>query len=167
MIACNTLDEYLSKYGELLGKQAQDLLNPLHVPGRDPVPDFKQYLRKPLPAQGQVITGAVKALRRTNSIFKVGEQGSGKTLMAAITFHELAAGRPYRTLVFCPPQLVDKWRREILDTIPKAVVTMIGHGRQLARMDRKSRPTKAEWFVIGRDRCKLDSDWKGAAWDRT
>lgn len=167
MIACNTLDDYLSKYGELLGKQAQDLLNPLHVPGRDPVLDFKKYLRKPLPAQGQVITGAVKGLRQQNAVFVVGEQGSGKTLMASVTFHELARGRPYRALVFCPPQLVDKWKREILDTIPKACVTVIGHSKQLARMGRKSRPARAEWFVIGRDKCKLDSDWKGAAWDRT
>src|SRR4051812_15576194 len=118
MIACNTLDDYLSSYGELLGRQAQDLLNPLHVPGRDKPLDFSKYLRKPLPAQGQVITGAVKSLKHQNSTFVVGEQGSGKTLMAAVAIHEAAKGKPYRALVFCPPQLVDKWKRELLTTIP-------------------------------------------------
>ncbi len=33
----NELDSYLERYGALLGKQAQQSLAPLHVPGRDPL----------------------------------------------------------------------------------------------------------------------------------
>ncbi len=44
------LDDYLKSYGSILGKKAINALAPLHVPGRDPLPDFDDMLREPVRA---------------------------------------------------------------------------------------------------------------------
>src|SRR5579872_6247522 len=118
------LDEYLLAYGGMLGKQAERSLDPLHVPGRDPLPDL-DLLRDPFDAQAHVIEAARKALRRQKALLLVGEMGTGKTIMGVAACHAHAVGRPYRGLVFCPGQLVNKWEREIRETIPGTEVIQI------------------------------------------
>src|SRR5580658_276748 len=49
-----------------------------------------------------------------------GPAGSGKTLMSIGIAHAHANGKPYSTLVMCPPHLVLKWAREVLITVPLA-----------------------------------------------
>lgn len=160
---CTNLDEYFEKYGSILGTQAQERLQPLHVPGVDRLPDFSQYMRKPYPAQQHVITATVKALRQQKCVSIVAEMGTGKTLQAMIAVHQHANGQPYRALVFCPGQLTLKWEREILETIPGARVTLIEHCSQLNRLRKnRTKPRGIEWFVIARDRAKLGSKWTGA-----
>jgi hypothetical protein len=44
--------------------------------------------------------------------------GSGKTLMSIAIAHAHADGKPYSTIVMCPPHLVLKWAREVLTTVP-------------------------------------------------
>lgn len=162
-----TLDDYLTRYGPLLGQQAQETLDPLHVPGRDKLPDYSQFLRKPFPAQEHFIAASVKALRNQRAIMMIGEVGSGKTLCGTTTVHVHAAGRPYRALVFCPGHLVHKWSREIMDTIPGANVRHIDHCSDLNRLYEQRRPAShPEWFIIARDRAKLGSKWEPAAWKK-
>lgn len=162
----DSLEEYLLAHGPLLGKQAERSLNPLHVPGRQPLPTL-DLLRTPIEAQAHVIEAARRALRRQKSILLVGEMGTGKTLMGIAAVHAHAGGRPYRALVFCPGQLVNKWGREIRETVPGAAVVQIENWKTLLSLDRYRRPAGAEWYVVARDRAKLGAKWRPAYQVRT
>ena len=130
----DSMDAYLQNYGKILGKKAIDALAPLHVPRRDPLPDFDDLLREPFPCQQHVIAAAVKMLNAVGSGFIVGEMGTGKTLLGMTAAHKHAQqprnrggyGGRYRAIVLCPDHLIAKWCREITETIPAAVVTRFG-----------------------------------------
>jgi hypothetical protein len=155
------LDDYLLAYGSLLGKQAERSLEPLHVPGRDPLPAL-DLLRAPFEAQAHVIEAARKAFHRQKALLLVGEMGTGKTIMGMSACHAHAAGQTYRGLVFCPGQLVNKWQREIRETIPDAEVIPIENWKTLLRLDQTSKPGHVQWYVIARDRAKLGARWRPA-----
>jgi hypothetical protein len=159
--ASRNLDDFLRACGPVLGKQAERALEPLHVPGRHPLPSL-DLLREPFEAQAHVIEATRKALRRHKAVLLVGEMGTGKTLMAMAAVHVHARGRPYRALVFCPGQLVHKWEREIRATIPGAAVIQIATWKQLLRLDRIRKPVGEEWYIIARDRAKLGARWRPA-----
>src|SRR5580693_3256532 len=55
----------------------------------------------------------------------IAECGTGKTLMALSAIHVRSAGRPYSALVMAPPNIVGKWCREVLITVPGARVFII------------------------------------------
>lgn len=164
--AIKNLGEYLVTYGPLLGKQAERSLEPLHVPGRDPLPAL-DLMRPPFEAQSHVIEAARKALQRQKSVLLIGEMGTGKTIMGLATIHAHAGGRPYRALVFCPGQLVNKWEREIRETIPGAEVIQIESWKTLLTLDKTRKPGGVEWFIIARDRAKLGARWQPAYQLRT
>ncbi|MCI0462768.1 MAG: hypothetical protein L0Z62_37955 [Gemmataceae bacterium] len=155
------LDEFMRAYGPVLGRQAERSLNPLHVPGRGPLPAL-DLLRDPFEAQYHVIEAARMALRRQKALLLVGEMGTGKTLMGMTAAHAHAWGRPYRALVFCPGQLVHKWEREIRETMPGAEVIQIETWKDLLHLDRTSKPAGVQWYVIARDRAKLGAKWQPA-----
>jgi hypothetical protein len=155
------LDQYMLTHGSLLGKQAERALNPLHVPGRDPLPTL-DLTRDPFEAQEHVIEATRKALERQKALLLVGEMGTGKTIMSMAAIHAHAAGRPYRALVFCPGQLLHKWDREIRETLPGAEVIQIENWKTLLRLDRNRTPGHVEWYVIARDRAKLGAKWQPA-----
>ena len=156
-----SLEDYLLTNGPLLGQQAERSLEPLHVPGRHPLPTL-DLLRSPFDAQSHVIEAARKSLLRQKSLLLVGEMGTGKTLMGLAAIHAHAAGRSYRALVFCPGQLVRKWEREIRETIPGAEVIQIESWKTLLAQNKTRKPTGVEWYVIARDRAKLGAKWQPA-----
>ena len=85
--------------------------------------------------------------------------GTGKTLMGMAAIHAHADGQPYRAFVFCPGQLVNKWEREIRETIPgcrgnsnRKLEEFAAPGQEQAN------PRAPEWYVIARDRAKLGSE---------
>jgi hypothetical protein len=164
--AIKTLEDYLMTYGPLLGKQAERSLEPLHVPHRDRLPTLN-LLRSPFEAQSHVIEAARKALVRQKSVLLVGEMGTGKTIMGMAAIHTHAGGRPYRALVFCPGQLVQKWEREIQATIPGAEVIQIDSWKTLLSLNRNSKPGGVQWYIIARDRAKLGAKWSPAYQVRT
>ena len=62
-----------------------------------------------LPAQKHATAAALTRLETAADVVVVGEMGSGKSSIGAA----IAAGRnARRTIVLCPPHLVDKWQRE-------------------------------------------------------
>ena len=160
-----TLDQYFTDYGTLLGQQAAKATRPLHVPSSDAT-SLPELLRQPFEAQEHVVAAGAKALQRQKSILLIAECGAGKSLMGMVTIHAHANGRPYRALVFCPGQLVGKWEREILETVPDARVFQIEKWDQLPKLDR-SKPTQPTWYVIARDRAKLGAKWRPAYTMRT
>src|SRR6187399_2151991 len=118
MQTIESLDQYLTTYGTLLGQQAQRNLNPLHDPARESNhPLIKTLKRKPYRQQAAVITASVKALHRQKSLFLIGSCGTGKTVMGMAVVHCHAEGRPYRAICAVPGQISRKWQRELLETI--------------------------------------------------
>ncbi len=58
----------------------------------------------------------------------------------------------------CPGHLVEKWKREIEETIPDAAVTIIGDWKavmEIARTELGTKPDRPSYYVISRDRAKL------------
>lgn len=83
---CETLEEYLDRYGSLVADRARQAFEPLHVPSTDAVATL--VLKRPmLPAQAHVATAAVKTVQRQKAVFLCCECGTGKSQMGACTVH--------------------------------------------------------------------------------
>lgn len=184
MFDCATLDEFLGEYGPALGQATQDVMAPLHTPGKDPVDWLPKFDRQPFEPQRHVIAAGVKLLNRQKGMVLVGEMGTGKTLMGQAIAHahasrrrpgrsarrtarsnghvELGAAVPalYRALVMCPPQLCAKWARELKETIPGCRVYILETWADVYHLDPDVPPTCPTWFIIGRETAKLSSTWK-------
>jgi hypothetical protein len=52
--------------------------------------------------------------------------------------------RPYRVAVICPGQLVEKWTREIVNTVPGAIVYQVENYAQILRLARQHAEYKTE-----------------------
>lgn len=122
--------------------------------------------RKPFEAQEHRIqAGATLLLDEDQRAFILnGEMGTGKTMMA-IALSVLTHEEGYeRSLVICPPHLVYKWRREIKQTVPNAVVWILNGPDtlrkllQLRAMHKK--PTVPTYFIMGRVRMRMGFDWQ-------
>ncbi len=127
-----SLTGYLKNYGRVLARKAIRSLRPLHVPGKDPLPDFDEYQedRTPLEAQQHVAAAAIKAIDKHGAAFVIGEPGCGKTITSIAAIHEHAMrsrrkggfGGKYRCIVLCPDTLINKWKEEIETTVPDVKV---------------------------------------------
>jgi len=116
----DTYYQYLRTFSQELGARIVEMYPPLQGP-TDPLPaSLKTLLRQPLPAQALTISGVAKHLKTARSAIIVGECGTGKTLMSVAVAHTHSAARPYTAIAMCPPHLVFKWAREVLETIPHA-----------------------------------------------
>jgi len=120
-IQMQTLYDYLRIHAKELGRRIVETYPPLHAPTDASAPEMSQLLRKALPAQELAIMGSVKYLRDHDAVKIVGECGTGKTFMAGAGITFVAAhGRPYTTIVMCPPHLTEKWAREMIIAVPNA-----------------------------------------------
>jgi len=155
------LEGYMARYGTLLGEQAQAAVHPLHVPGKHP-PAGVISLREPFEAQAHVIAASTKGLGEHKSLTICGECGVGKTLCGMLTVDNHAGVKPYRALVFCPPHLVGKWKRELEETIPACQATIIDDYRQVTRHNWRQKPTLPEWWIVSNNRAKLGAKWRSS-----
>src|SRR4029077_640772 len=85
-----TIDEYFREFSTFHVKKATELLQPLHVPGQDPLPDFSDMDRQPFEPQAHLIAAPIKMLDETRRGMIVSECGSGKTCMGMLTVHQHA-----------------------------------------------------------------------------
>ena len=121
----STIAEYLRRSSQELGERILKIYPALQAPD-DPVSErFSGLLRTPFAAQRLAVMGIVKRWEQAKAAGVIAECGTGKTLMALSAIHVHSAGRPYAALVMAPPNIVGKWCREILITIPGARVFMI------------------------------------------
>ena len=121
----STIAEYLSCFSQELGDRILQIYPALQAP-QDPVSErFKTLLRSPFAAQRLAVMGIVKRWHRAKAAALIAECGTGKTLMALSAIHVRSAGRPYTALVMAPPNIVGKWCREVLITVPGARVFII------------------------------------------
>jgi hypothetical protein len=116
--------QYLRTFSHELGARIVEMYPPLQGPSDPLAPGIGTLLRQPLPAQALTISGVAKHLKSARSAIIVGECGTGKTLMSVAVAHAVAhahaEGRSYTAIGMCPPHLVFKWAREVLETIPRA-----------------------------------------------
>jgi hypothetical protein len=98
---------------------------PLHAIDDPPSPLISKLLRKPYPAQTLAIMGLVRRWQQARAGAVIAECGTGKTLisLAAVQIH--AEDRPFTALAMVPPQLVEKWCREAILTLPRVRVFII------------------------------------------
>lgn len=149
-----TLDDYLLKYGKELADKIVDKNKPLFTPGKDPYPEYISKLkRKPLGIQNDVMAASVKKLEQDSAVIINAEMGTGKSLMGAAIPYIMEKGKPMRVLVMCPGHLVNKWAREVKDTIPNAKTFIIRKVRDLFSIPKK--PKGIEYYIISKDRAKL------------
>ncbi|MEI8375327.1 MAG: DEAD/DEAH box helicase [Planctomycetota bacterium] len=160
---CETIQEYLDRYGPLVAERARQAFEPLHVPSTDAVVtlDLKRAM---LPAQGHVVTSAVKTLNRQKSVFLCCECGTGKSQISACTVHAHAAGKPYRAIVMCPPHIVETWRTELQHVFHEgtADVHVLESWREMLTYPR-GKPTKPSWLIMGETIAKNGPYWRAAA----
>jgi hypothetical protein len=176
---CTDLFDYFRRYGEIHVQKAESLLSPLHVVGRDALPDFSDIQefapdRYPFEPQQHCVAAITKMWDETGGGFLAAECGSGKTIMAILAAH-VHAKRVYqgkaRVAVMCPDHIVEKWVEEVSSTLPGARVRALGSWRDLIPLydeaasgstDDKQwkRPEGLEWLIIGRDQSKFMPDWR-------
>ena len=130
---------------------------PLVLPkGPDPR-DLQPLVRRPKGAQADAIRAAAHSLRRDVATTIVGEMGTGKTLIGIAAVREASFRRP---LILCPPQLPEKWRREVLQTIPGASAVIVRSITDLEQVRRDRSPFVAT--IMSRERAKLGPNWQPA-----
>ncbi len=123
--------------------------------------DLRRLLRRPLGAQGDAIRAIALSLQQGRATNVVGEMGVGKSMLAAGAAY-LAGFR--RVLIICPPHLVKKWRREVLNTVPGARVAIV---RTIGDLERtRSLGGGVQFVICSREQAKLGYRWIPAAMER-
>jgi hypothetical protein len=84
-----------------------------------------KLLRKPYAAQTAAIMGLVRRWQQARAGAVIAECGTGKTLISLGAIQTHAENRPFAALAMVPPQLVEKWCREAMLTLPRLRVFII------------------------------------------
>jgi hypothetical protein len=84
-----------------------------------------KLLRKPYPAQTLAIMGLVRRWQQARAGAVIAECGTGKTLISLGAVQTHAENRPFTAVAMVPPQLVEKWCRETMLTLPRVRVFII------------------------------------------
>src|SRR5260370_2733946 len=119
------INEYLRAWAPELGERILQTYPSLQ--GFDDVasPLTGQLLRKPFPAQTLAMMGVVKRWTEARGAAVIAECGTGKTLISLGAVHVHSDRKPFTALAMVPPQLVEKWAREALLTLPRVRVFFI------------------------------------------
>jgi SNF2 family DNA or RNA helicase len=121
----DSISDYLKAFSGDLSDKILKSFPPLYSPEEPPSPVLSELYRSPFKAQEVAVMSALRRLQRARTVAIIGEMGTGKTFMAMSAVHCEAAGRPYACLVMAPGTLLEKWSREVLETIPGARVYII------------------------------------------
>lgn len=164
------LNAFVADFGESLIEAVRKQNPPIFDGHSDARRDgfMAKLTRKPFDAQREAVQ-AVSALlidQGEPAAIINAEMGTGKTMMAIAAAHVLHCEGYPRALVVCPPHLVYKWRREILQTVPGAKVWILNGPDTLKKLLQlrlvHSKPTVPEFFVMGRVRMRMGFNWAPA-----
>jgi hypothetical protein len=163
-----TLNDFIGQFGDGLLAAVQAQNPPIYQGQRPPVWDdvLDGLLRAPFEAQREVVHAIASLLLNAGESGAVinGEMGTGKTLMGIAVAALLHRVGYKRTLVISPPHLVYKWRREIIQTVPKAKVWILNGPDTLRKLLQiramREKPEHPEFFILGRVRMRMGFDWK-------
>ena len=128
---------------------------PPRVTRAEPLPGL---LRQPLGRQAEAITAVALSLREHRNTVLVGEMGTGKSFCSIASAYK--AGMQ-RTLVMCPPHLVEKWAREVHETVPGAKTRILESITQVEALRFEVGPGPL-FAIISREKAKLSHGWKPA-----
>ena len=176
-LAC-FLGDYRAQLLEQIEMQTPVVYRGEHPAWQDDV--LARLKRRPFPAQKKRIHAVYAGLveRGLPAVFLNGEMGTGKTMMGICVSALMQHGYSRKpVLVISPPHLVYKWRREILDTVPEASVTVINGSnaiRELMAFRRRLManilndgtppldPARSHYLIIGRVRMRMGFHWRPA-----
>ena len=116
---------YLRAHAQELGDRILQSYPPLHAIDDPPSPLINKLLRRPYPAQTLAIMGLVRRWQQARAGAVIAECGTGKTLISLAAVQTHAENRPFTALAMVPPQLVEKWCREAILTLPRVRVFII------------------------------------------
>ncbi len=119
------INEYLRARASELADRILRTYPPLHGIGDPASPLIGHLLRRPFPAQVLAMMGVVKRWHEARGAAVIAECGTGKTLISLGAVHVHSDRRPFTALTMVPPQLVEKWAREALLTLPRVRVFFI------------------------------------------
>ena len=137
----DSISNYLRMCSAELGERILQSHPPLHSIDDPPSPIIGKLLRKPYPAQTLAIMGLVRRWQQARAGAVIAECGSGKTLISLGAVHTHAEARPFTALAMVPPQLVEKWCRETILTLPRVPRV---HHRWSANANPLQRPSRRE-----------------------
>lgn len=174
-----SLPSFINDFGDSLIEAVNEQNPPVYDPGAiNSERDAVMNSLKRLPFDSQ--RNAVHAL--STLFFDKGEKaavlnaemGTGKTMMA-ISAAAVAHNEGYqRSLIICPPHLVYKWKREILETVDNATVWILNGPDTLVKLLKirelvqfKQTSDNPEFFIIGRVRMRMGYHWRPAFIKRT
>ena len=120
-----TISDYLRAHSDELGRRIIQSHPPLHSIDDAPSPMIGKLLRKPYPAQTLAIMGLVRRWQQARAGAVIAESGTGKTLISLGAIQTHAENRPFTAIAMVPPQLVEKWCREAMFTLPRVRVFII------------------------------------------
>ena len=120
-----SIAEYLRAHASELGDRILQSYPPLHSIDDPPSPIIGKLLRKPYPAQTLAIMGLVRRWQQARAGAVIAECGTGKTLISLGAIQAHAENRPFTAIAMVPPQLVEKWCREAMLTLPRLRVFII------------------------------------------
>ncbi|MES2353124.1 MAG: DEAD/DEAH box helicase family protein [Pseudomonadota bacterium] len=164
------LPQFIADFGDSLLESVRSGNPPIYDGKSDATRNqvMEQLLRKPFGAQQETVQAVTKLLVDHNQPAAVinAEMGTGKTMMAIATAAVMHAEGFRRTLVISPPHLVYKWRREIKQTIPNAIVTILNGPdtlrKLLALRGMQANAETPEFFILGRVRMRMGFHWRPA-----
>ena len=166
-----SLKEFLDDYGESMAEKVTRELTVVHNPAFEKeknVSDIlKSMLKRPFPSQGEIIKACYKSLISGNmAAYITAECGTGKTIKGiacAYVLYKLKGIR--RVLVMCPPTIVRKWIQEIRDSLDGVKAYNLNSKdvlKQLENLRKQPKPSRLEFYVIGRERAKTGFLWRPA-----
>ena len=150
------LTEFLTENGEKIGRHIFTTYRPLY--NFDPTDEENNILdglslsRKTLPgqerpgllpAQRDAAIAGLRSLLNTGVVIIQAEMGTGKTTMASAILALLKSDKGFPGLVLCPPHLIEKWKRELMEVIPGCQV------REIAMVQEKVEHDKTGDHLVG------------------
>jgi len=121
----DSISNYLRTHSNEMAERILQSFPPLHSIDDPSSPMLGKLLRKPYPAQAVAIMGLVRRWQQARAGAVIAECGAGKTLISLGAVHTHSGDQPFTAVVMVPPQLVEKWCREAMLTLPRVRVFII------------------------------------------
>jgi len=160
-----TIESYVTQFSNQLADKVSQHSEPLHDPSTQPNHPISEKMVVPLlEKQKHAVTGMVKAIQ-LNKLGILGcNMGTGKTTQAIAVCHCHANGKPYRSLVICPPHLVEKWKSEVHKFLGNGVqATIIENWQQYLDLQYSPPPAHSVWYIMAMTVAKLGYSKRCAA----